>query len=131
MAGERTRARGELEAAIMAALWSNAAPLTPREIQQRIPGRVPAYTTLLTALDRLTRKGRVARIGDGPRGIRFQAGCSEAEHASQVMLDTLSDAQDRSAALLRFAGELAPEDIALLQQAIGTEVDRPSGKGNK
>lgn len=118
MAGERTRAPGELEAAIMDALWAADTPLTSPELQDRVAGKRPAQTTLLTALDRLGRKGMVRRVGESVRRVRFEPALTEAEYASQAMLEALPEAGNRGAALLKFAGNLAAEDLAILQSAI-------------
>ena len=120
MAGERTRERGQLESAVMSVLWDHPEPMTAKEILDQIPGRTPAHTTLLTALDRLCRKGQVARVGDARRGVRFEAVRSEAEHAGTTMLEALDETHDRGAALLNFAGNLGAEDIELLQAAIAS-----------
>ena len=118
MPGTRTRARGELELVVLRLLWSAAEPLTAREIQDRFPGRVPASTTILTALDRLRAKGDVARVGHEQRGIRFAATQSEAEHASRAMLNALKTIDGREAALLKFAGNLDARDADLLRAAL-------------
>ena len=76
MPGTRTRARGELELVVLRLLWAADEPLTAREIQDRFPGRVPASTTILTALDRLRAKGDVTRVGHEQRGIRFAGNTS-------------------------------------------------------
>lgn len=57
---------GELESAILGALWDAGEKLSVRDVQGRI-GReaVPAYTTVMTVLDRLHDKGLVAREKDG------------------------------------------------------------------
>lgn len=102
----------------MAVLWEHDEPMTAREIRELVPGQSPAHTTLLTALDRLCGKGRVARVGHAARGMRFEAVRSEADHASKVMLETLGETQDRGAALLSFAGNLSAEDTELLRGAI-------------
>lgn len=124
---ERTRARGELEAAVMAALWARQDPSTAREISEQLPGRKPAYTTLLTVLERLCQKGHVARVGDAPRGVRFRPVKTEAEHASSAMLATLGETSNRSAALLNFAGNLAADDVDLLQRAL--DLRTPGSRG--
>lgn len=102
----------------MEVLWAHAAPMTAVQILELVPGKRPAHTTLLTALDRLCRKGLAVRTDVGSRELRFQPATTEAEHASQVMLKTLGDTHDRSAALLQFAGDLTAGDIALLRGAI-------------
>lgn len=118
MAGERTRERGELEAEVMRILWEQSEPMSVREVQAVFSGRVPAYTTLMTALERLQKKGQVIRSGDSPRKVRFQAARSGDEHVSLSMMSALEGAGDREAALLKFAGNLATEDVELLRRAI-------------
>lgn len=120
MSAVRTRARGELEGGIMRILWEAQTPLSVREIQDRFDGHLPAYTTLMTALDRLQKKGRVLRSGDSPRKVRFAAARAEDEHAGEAMVSALDEASDRQAALLRFAGNLDARDVELLRQAIGS-----------
>lgn len=125
MSGIRTRARGELEAEVMRVLWAGDGSMSAKEIQEVFTGQAPAYTTVLTALDRLEKKGQVVRTGDSPRKVRFHAQRSESEHASENMLAALLDAGDRQAALLSFAGNLADDDIELLRGAITASQDRP------
>ena len=119
MTGVRTRARGELEGSIMRILWDAVAPLSAKEIQGAVEGRTPAYTTVMTSLDRLQKKGRVVRSGDSPRKVRFEASRSEQEHASETMISALGGASDRAATLLRFAGNLDAQDVEVLRAAIG------------
>ena len=80
---------------------------------------MPAYTTLLTALTRLEKKGQVIRSGDSPRKVRFQAARSAEDFTSDSMLSALDRAGDRHAALLAFAGTLDDDDVALLKSAFG------------
>lgn len=72
------RARlGDLERAIMDRLWAldetdPTASLTVRDIHESISQeRDIAYTTVMTVLDRLTKKGLVTRERDG-RAWRYQ-----------------------------------------------------------
>jgi predicted transcriptional regulator len=124
----RTRARGELEGGIMRILWEAQAPLSAKDIQDAFDGHTPAYTTLLTALDRLQKKGRVLRSGDSPRKVRFEAAHAEDEHAGEAMISALDEASDRQAALLRFAGNLDARDVEVLRRAIGAEGSRAGGR---
>lgn len=119
MAGERTRERGELEGEVMRLLWKHVDPMSARDLQDLFTGPVPAYTTLLTALTRLEKKGQVVRSGDSPRKVRFQAARSGEEFTSDSMLSALDRAGDRHAALLAFAGTLDDDDVALLKSAFG------------
>lgn len=118
MPGERTRERGELEGEVMRILWDAVEPMNARDIQSLFTGHVPAYTTLMTALERLQKKGEVVRSGDSPRKVRFRAARTGEEHAGRSMMHALEGAGDRNAALLQFAGRLAADDIELLRSAI-------------
>ncbi|GGM25078.1 hypothetical protein GCM10012279_49370 [Micromonospora yangpuensis] len=102
-------------------LREHAEAMNAKEIQEVVTGRTPAYTTLLTALDRLHKKGQVERVGESPRKMRFRPVLSGEEHASTTMLSALDDATDRHAALLRFAGNLNPDDLAMLRRAISPD----------
>jgi predicted transcriptional regulator len=56
---------GELEASVLAALWDGGELATP-DVFSRVGGpRGLAYTTILTVLQRLYRKGLVSRRGAG------------------------------------------------------------------
>lgn len=117
---ERSRNRGELENEILQILWSSVEEMSARQVQAEFDGQVPAYTTILTTLDRLTKKGLVTRSGPSPRKLRFRAAMTEEEHRSQAMTEVLQSATDREAALLSFAGNLNPEDVELLKKALGS-----------
>lgn len=52
---------GELEAAIMEALWSVASPATVTEVQRALPGEPRAYHTVTTVMTRLCDKGLLRR----------------------------------------------------------------------
>ncbi|SMQ71203.1 Predicted transcriptional regulator [Plantibacter sp. VKM Ac-1784] len=124
MAGERLRARGELESTVLRILWDSAEPLRVREIQEHFPDKQPAITTLLTVLERLRLKGSVVRESDGPQGNRFSASTTESGYAADAMLTALTSVGDRSAALIHFAGDLDDDDVALLRSALDAAARR-------
>ncbi|MFV0372691.1 BlaI/MecI/CopY family transcriptional regulator [Microbacterium sp.] len=123
MAGIRTRERGELEGEVLRLLRAHDGSLSAQELRELFTGHVPAYTTLMTALTRLEKKGDVIRSGDSPRKVRFRAARSAEAQASDTMLSALHTATDRHAALLAFTGNLDDDDLALLRSAFG-----PTGK---
>lgn len=57
---DAARVLGELEQRVMEVLWE-AAPLPVREVQRRLGRGRLAYTTVMTTLDRLYKKGLLAR----------------------------------------------------------------------
>lgn len=57
---------GELESTVMAILWGCGAPLSVRDVYARVGiQRDLAYTTVMTVLDRLAKKGIVHRVLEG------------------------------------------------------------------
>lgn len=119
MAGMRKREWGELEVEVMQRLHAQEFAISARELQAMFSEPVPAYTTLMTTLTRLEGKGRVERVGDSPRKIRFRPLHSSEEEASETMTSALEQAGDRRAALLAFAGNLDEDDVAALMDVFG------------
>lgn len=63
--GDAGRVLGELEERVMEALWRAARPLAVRDVRARIGRRKLAYTTVMTTLDRLHKKGLLSRHREG------------------------------------------------------------------
>lgn len=125
------RSPGALEAAVMRVLWSAGRPVTAHEVRDGLaeaPGGVPAFTTVITVLNRLHAKGRVVRSVNGQGSLAFSAAQSESAHAVEGMLTALLATSDRGAALLQFAGSLDPQDMAVLRRALD-EDDEPGPAG--
>lgn len=114
----RTRARGELESLILSVLRASRTPLNGGEIQALCTEPTPAYTTVLTALERLRSKGEVERVGNAVRGITFAATRSVHEQALSTIETALDASQDRDAVLLKFAGSLNDREVELLKSAL-------------
>ena len=58
--------RGELEQRVMDLLWSSSAPLSVADVHSLLSAeRELAYTTVMTVLDRLSKKNVVTRQLDG------------------------------------------------------------------
>jgi predicted transcriptional regulator len=116
------RPAGMLEDAVLAVLWEGARPMSPADVQAVLPGD-PAYTTVMTTLARLARKGLASRVRAG-RGFVYSAAVDEAGHTAAAMNELLRRRRDRAAVLARFVSELAPEDEELLQRLL-----REGGEG--
>ncbi|MDA1387634.1 MULTISPECIES: BlaI/MecI/CopY family transcriptional regulator [Glycomyces] len=110
------RRLGDLEAAVMEVLWSATEPATVRRVLGEL-GRdpEPAYTTIMTVLDNLHRKGMVTRERDG-RAWAYLPAQSREDFAAETMAEVLDAAADRSATLLRFIGRISPEEQARLRE---------------
>ena len=109
------RTLGDLEALLMEQLWASHGPLSVRQALEALPdGRSRAYTTVMTVMDNLFRKGFVERERVG-RAYVYVAAQSRAEYTAEVMEDALSQGGDRGAALLHFVGQLTAAEVAQLQ----------------
>lgn len=109
---------GDLEAVVMDHLWNTDQPLTVRDVLERIERKPPlAYTTVMTVMDNLYRKGFLSRERDG-RAFRYQTTKGRAEHTAELMHELLSDSGDASVTLLRFLDNMSPTEVARLKRAL-------------
>ncbi|WP_022906068.1 BlaI/MecI/CopY family transcriptional regulator [Curtobacterium sp. B18] len=118
MAGQRSRPRGQLEQAVLDALWSADGGLSARRVLDAFPEPRPALTTVLTVLDRLGRKGQVEREQHDDAPLTFRATNSREEQTASLMSNALAAATDREAALLQFTGSLASDDLDVIRRAL-------------
>jgi predicted transcriptional regulator len=115
---------GDLERAVMEILWDLPAAdprptLTAREVAAALADhRSLAYTTVLTVLDRLERKGLVRRLRDG-RAHHYAPMASRAAYVAELMLEALGSASDRDAVLMHFADQVSGEEAEVLRRALG------------
>lgn len=93
---------GELEAAVMAEVWSAGRPVRVRDVLSAINRRKHlAYTTVQTVMEVLHRKGWLSRSKDG-RANLYAATASREDYIAGLMGEALTETDDRAAALLRF-----------------------------
>jgi predicted transcriptional regulator len=116
---ERRRARGELESAVLAALWAAPAPVTAAVVQEGVAGA--AYTTVLTILTRLCDKGLVTRRREG-RSHVYAPVDDQAGVVAAGMHSLLDEGGDRAAVLARFVSDLSAEDEELLEHLLRGEL---------
>ena len=111
---------GDLEREVMTQLWDATEPLTVRQVHERLSrDRDLAYTTVMTVLDRLAKKGVVDQQR-ADRAYRYAPAQSREEMTAALMLDALSAAPDgatRDAALAHFVGRLSPEALTAAIEA--------------
>ena len=112
------RQLGDLEAAIMDRLWEWGRPVLVREVVEDLRGDRPlAYTTVMTVMENLHRKGWLRREKDG-RAWRYEPTRSRSAYTVELMSDALSTNPDRRTALAHFVLQMSPRDAELLQQAL-------------
>ena len=112
------RQLGELEAAVMDRLWAWERPVVVREVLEDLQRNRPiAYTTVMTVLDNLHRKGFVMREKDG-RAYRYRPTHTREEHTATVLEQVLASSRDRGAALLHFVEKMPSDEVARLREAL-------------
>jgi len=114
--------RNDLEREVMTKLWDAHEPLTVRQVHDLLSrDRDLAYTTVMTVLDRLAKKGLVVQQR-ADRAYRYAPARTREEMTAGVMLDALSATPDRDAALAYFVGQLPPEALkAAIEKARNIE----------
>ncbi|PPS90991.1 BlaI/MecI/CopY family transcriptional regulator [Streptomyces sp. MH60] len=115
-AKDERRPAGELEAAVMAALWAAGVPLTAGRLQNEL-GFGLARTTVATILTRLHEKGVVSRERQG-RGFAYFPVQDAPGLTARRMHTELDRDDDRETVLARFVAQLNPGDERVLRQLL-------------
>ena len=84
-----------------------------------------AYTTVLTVMDRLARKGMLTRQRRG-RVHTYQAATSRAAYTADLMASVLGSSNDHPAVLLHFVERIPPDQAEALQAALDSA--RPTSR---
>ncbi|MFT3876070.1 MAG: BlaI/MecI/CopY family transcriptional regulator [Propioniciclava sp.] len=96
---------GDLEHAVMDVLWAAQAPTSVRDVHEElVSSRSIAYTTVMTVLDRLAKKGIVDRSLDG-RAWLYRPARSRLDLHVETVNESLAglSAEDRAEVLRRVA----------------------------
>ncbi len=115
------RPRGALEAEVMAQLWARPDGATPGEVLEGL-GSGLAYTTVMTILLRLWKKGLVERRRSG-RAFAYRTLVTEADLAATRMRDAFQQVNDREQVFSSFVGSLSRREERILRRVLG-DLDR-------
>lgn len=124
------RVLGDLEKAVMDVLWEKG-EATGREVFKEIgKGRSLAFTTILTVMDRLLKKGLIKRIKRGKLFV-YTPSMSKDDFVRQVSREVLQGILDISASsaassFVDILYKTSPEEIERLSKLI--EERKKSGK---
>jgi predicted transcriptional regulator len=112
------RVFGELEAVVMDRLWAMGGSGTVRDVLEQLQQDRPiAYTTVLSTMDNLYRKGHLTRAREG-KAHRFHTVFSHSEHTAALMRQALNTDNDSEAVLTHFVGEMTEDELARLHQVL-------------
>ena len=100
------RGFGDLEAVVMDRVWDHGGPVTVRDVFDELrQARAIAYTTVMSTMDNLHRKGWLARERDG-KAYRYTAVASREEYSARLMREALAEAGDAEAVLSHFVAAM-------------------------
>jgi predicted transcriptional regulator len=117
---------GELEAAVMDRMWNTDAARSVRDVMEELQReRTVAYTTVMTVMERLFRKGMLTRVEDG-RAYFYSPAQSRADYTAGLMADTLASSTDKAATLVHFADRVSAGEAKQLIKALA---DRSARRG--
>ena len=112
------RGFGELEAVIMDRLWSWGGTATVRDVVDDLQTeRAVAYTTVMTVMDNLHRKGWLARERDG-KAYRYEPTASREEYSARLMHEALDGSGDPAGAFAHFVERMTDEQTDTLRAAL-------------
>lgn len=121
---------GHLETAVMEVVWARA-PVTAREVCDRMTGAEErAYTTIMTTMDRLHRKGLLVREKDG-LAWRYAPALGKVEF-EKALADGLAAEilqAHGEVALSAFVDAAAEVDEVLLERLAQLIAQRRKGRG--
>ncbi len=115
---------GVLEEKVMEALWKRS-PLTVRKVCKLLRGEhEPAYTTVMTTLDRLFKKGLLQRHKDGI-AFMYEPAMTKDDYRRRVLEGTISslitqkaDADHVLAAFVDAAADIDESNLARLEALV-------------
>ncbi|HEY2443159.1 MAG TPA: BlaI/MecI/CopY family transcriptional regulator [Streptosporangiaceae bacterium] len=118
------RGFGDLEAVIMHLVWDHDGPVTVRELLEELQqDRVIAYTTVMSTMDNLHRKGWLARAKDG-KAYRYTATASREEYSARLMSEALAGGGDTEVVLSHFVAEMGGAESEVLRDVVRRLTER-------
>jgi predicted transcriptional regulator len=109
---------GDLESVIMHMVWDRDSPVTVRDLLGELQReRSIAYTTVMSTMDNLHRKGWLARVKDG-KAYRYTATASREEYSARLMREALAGGGDTEAVLSHFVAQMGGEESEVLRTVV-------------
>ena len=109
---------GGLERAIMDVMWAADRPYVVREVRERMQyARPVAYTTVMTVMDILHRKGVLCREKQG-RAWRYWPAEAREEHDARLMAEVLHSGGDKVVTIRHFVQRVSDDDMESLRSAV-------------
>jgi predicted transcriptional regulator len=118
------RGFGDLEQVIMQLVWDHDGPVTVRELFDELARERPiAYTTVMSTMDNLHRKGWLARAKEG-KAYRYTATASREEYSARLMQEALAGGGDAEAVLSHFVARIDGAESEALRAVVSRLAQR-------
>ncbi|MET8158299.1 BlaI/MecI/CopY family transcriptional regulator [Sphaerisporangium sp. NPDC005289] len=112
------RGLGDLESVVMDRMWSYRRPASVRDVLEDLQQeRQIAYTTVMTVMDNLHKKGLLRRK-QVSRAYVYEAIASKEAYTAELMRTTLANGGNQAATLVHFLERLSPEEADALEAAL-------------
>lgn len=124
----RVRGFGELEATVMDKVWNRAQVSTVRDIFDDLTEDRPiAYTTVLSTMDNLHRKGWLARERVG-KAYHYRPTLTREQHSARLMREAFESGGDSDLVLTHFLDQMDDHESAQVQATLRRIIDGRPGQ---
>lgn len=113
-----TRGFGDLEAVVMDRLWMREGATPVREVFEDLRHhREIAYTTVMSTMDNLHRKGWLSRERHG-KAYLYWPSLTREQYSAQLMRDALDDGGRSDLVLTHFLEQFSDDESAALRKVL-------------
>ncbi|MGH3639927.1 MAG: BlaI/MecI/CopY family transcriptional regulator [Mycobacterium sp.] len=120
----RVRGFGELEAVVMDRVWDRDDVCTVRDIFDELAAdRVIAYTTVLSTMDNLHRKGWLERERVG-KAYHYRPAMTREEHSAKLMRKAFESGGDTNLVLSHFLDQMNDAESAQVKTTLRRFINR-------
>ena len=112
------RGFGDLEAVVMDRLWASEGATTVREVfEDLLHDREIAYTTVMSTMDNLQRKGWLSREREG-KAYLYVPSMTREQYSAQLMRNALDVGGHSDLVLAHFLDQISDDESAALRKVL-------------
>lgn len=112
------RGFGELEAVVIDRLWERGGATTVREVyEELLHGRDIAYTTVMSTMDNLHRKGWLRRVRQG-KAYLYTPKMTREQYSAQLMREALDAGGRPDLVLTHFLEQINDDESVQLRKVL-------------
>lgn len=112
------RGFGDLESVVMDQMWGRTGKATVRDVLEDLrESREIAYTTVMTTMDTLHRKGWLDREKHG-KAYHYWPTLTREEYSASLMRDALTGSENPDVVLSHFLAQMSEEESSRLRSVM-------------